>query len=97
MKKRHFIVLMVGPDAHSQSGLIEGVLGKSLAWVPLFPGSWLLWTSSTCEKWRTRLQPILGEDVQFFLSEANPRDRAGRMPSKVWKLIRSNLSSKIEE
>jgi hypothetical protein len=63
------------------------VFDKALDWVRYAPNCWMLWTTSSPEKWYQRLKPHLGSGEHVFIVELQMSNRQGWLPKKVWDWI----------
>jgi hypothetical protein len=63
-------------------------LDLAIDWVEVIPSTWLLYTSSSCEKWLDRMKPAAPPGSRYFAVEINPEDWAGKVPSRVTTFLR---------
>ena len=97
MNKKHFLVVILDDHTNGDKTSIESILNKALDWIEITPKTWLLWSSSTSKRWLQRLQTYLPNDALIFVSEVNLEDRAGALPSAVWKFIDEKLYPGIKK
>ena len=56
----------------------------ALDWVRYAPNCWIVWTSSSTEKWSARLKPHLTDKDHMFIVPIELRESSGWLPQWVW-------------
>jgi hypothetical protein len=97
MPSRRFINVAFRFKDKPDRAEIEATLDKALDWVRYAPNCWLVWTSSTPQRWYNRLKPYLEEGDNLFICEVNIAIRSGWMPKSFWEFIRSHQSSTSDD
>src|SRR5260370_41689300 len=69
---------------------LENTFDKAFDWYRYAPNCWVVWTSSSPQKWYSRLKRHLGEDDLVFICELDVSNRSGWMPKKFWNFIKSH-------
>lgn len=87
MANAQFIFVQFPRQTKVREEKIRGVLDKALDWIEVSPNSWLLWTSSSPEKWYARLQSAFDTETNMFICVINPELRHGRMPRSFWQFL----------
>ena len=77
------------PDYES----IQATLDKAVDWVRYAPNCWLVWTSTSPQKWYARLKPHINDGDHLFICELNIDMRSGWMPKSFWDFIKSHQPS----
>ena len=69
-----------------------GQLNKSIDWFHLAPNSWILFSTSSPEKWELRLRKLVRPDGNMFISvlDMSTENRNGWMGKNFWKWVRKN-------
>jgi hypothetical protein len=73
---------------------LEETFDLALDWYRYAPNCWVVWTSSSPEKWYSRLQKHVdrrkksGDTV--FICELNIDERSGWMPHGFWEFVKSH-------
>jgi hypothetical protein len=87
-----FLMIVCEFKEEPQWSQLQEVLDKALDWVRCSPNCWLVWTSSSPEKWYTRFDRLLNkEGDHIFVCEVNAQERSGWMPKSFWQFIKSHL------
>lgn len=71
---------------------IEPVFDLSLSWVRYTPNCWIVWTTSSAQKWYDRLKSHLGIEDQVFICKLDLSERQGWLSKSVWKWLREDRS-----
>jgi hypothetical protein len=66
---------------------VEKTLDKAIDWINVASNCWLVWTSSSPEKWYLRLKKHLASEDQLFVCEVNIANRSGLMSPAFWEFI----------
>jgi hypothetical protein len=69
---------------------LEETFDRALDWYRYAPSCWVVWTSSTPEKWYSRLKKHLDTGEHVFICELNVSERSGWMPRKFWDFLKSH-------
>lgn len=87
---RHF--LHVGFDFAEEPNLeeLEKTFDKGLDWYRYSSNCWLVWTSSSPDRWYTRLKKHLKSGDIVFICEVRIDERSGWMPKKFWNFVKSH-------
>jgi hypothetical protein len=70
---------------------LEKTFDNALDWYRYAPNCWVVWTSSSPERWYSRLKKHLEKGDRVFISELNIAERSGWMPSGFWEFLKSHL------
>lgn len=57
---------------------------QALDWLRYAPNCWIVWTSSSAEKWYARLKPHLTGNDHMLIVTLNIQDYSGWLPQWVW-------------
>ncbi|OCC02400.1 hypothetical protein BA190_24050 [Labrys sp. WJW] len=87
MAEPRFMLVQLPRRASLPSEKIRPVLDKALDWIEVSPNTWLLWTSSSAERWYKRLERKFGPNTRFFIAAIDPENRHGRMPESFWEFL----------
>jgi len=66
---------------------IRPVLDKALDWIEISPNSWIVWTSSSPERWYSRIKKSFGEKTRIFICSIDASERHGWMPKEFWNFL----------
>lgn len=89
MARRFFHIgfsFVIEPDLED----LEDTFDKAIDWYRYAPNCWVVWTSSSPERWYSRLRKHLNEGDRLFICEINIGERSGWMPRKFWNFIKSH-------
>src|SRR5436190_18813997 len=75
---------------------LEKTFDKALDWYRYSSNCWIVWTSSSPEKWYARLRKHLGEGEHVFICELNISERSGWMPRRFWRFLKSHEQAETE-
>jgi len=87
MADARFMLLQLPRRTKVVTESIQPVLDKALDWIEVSPNTWLVWTSSSPERWYKRLQDAFGTDTRSFICVIDPEQRHGRMPKAFWQFL----------
>ncbi len=59
----------------------------ALDWARYAPNCWIVWTTSSAEKWCTRLKPYLTDNDHMLIATLDLQDYNGWLPQWVWDWI----------
>lgn len=89
MKNRHLVLVMLDTADDVDLERLTAKLDLAVDWVQAMPNAWLLWTTSSSQKWLDRIKSLIREDARILITEINPADRALRLSRPVSNFIRS--------
>jgi hypothetical protein len=69
---------------------LEETFDRALDWYRYAPNCWVVWTSSSPERWYSRVKKHLKEGDRVFICKVNINERSGWMPGKFWNFIKSH-------
>jgi hypothetical protein len=85
---KHFLHIMLDFADFRIEPDLEDALDKALDWQQCASNCWIVWTSSSPDKWYARLEKYLDEGDRLFICELNIENRRGRMPRAFWNFIK---------
>ena len=95
MSSRRFILITGYFKNPPDSDALEEALGKGLDWIQYASNCWLVWTSSSSDKWYGRFKPALKTGDRIFICELNIEKRSGWMPRSFWKFIQEHETETV--
>jgi hypothetical protein len=87
MSEKHFVIVLTDFDEPVDSDEFTATLNKAVDWIQFTPTSWLLWTTSSSEKWYARMKKYTKPGNRLFICEVNLDDRSGFMPKSFWDFV----------
>lgn len=89
MSQAHFIILNAAFKDAVDDDKLTKVLDKGLDWVRIMPGCWLIWTTSSADRWYSRLREFSRPGNRISIFAVDAEDRSGFLPKSIWAFIRS--------
>lgn len=83
-----FLFIQLPTLAAVDANKIKPVLDLALDWIEVSPNSWVVWTTSSAEKWYGRIAKRFGEKTRIFVIRIDPADRHGWMPKSFWEFFK---------
>lgn len=62
----------------------------AIDWVQYLPCCWIVYTTSSPQKWYARLKPLLGPRDLMFICKIDITQRQGWLPKWVWEWIKKS-------
>jgi hypothetical protein len=90
MTKRFLHIMLDFHDFLRNEPAVDDEIGKALDSYQCASNSWVVWTSSSPDKWYARLERFLEDGDRLFICELNIENRRGWMPRPFWNFIRSH-------
>lgn len=66
---------------------LEPVFNDAIDWARIAPNVWIVWTTSTAEKWYQRLKPKLGSEDIFYIFHIDNSIRNGWGQKWIWEWL----------
>jgi len=73
---------------------LEAIFNKALDWVRYAPNCWIVYTSSSPQRWYERIKPKLHPDDGILIFEINKDSRTGFEQQFVWDWLDKDRSKK---
>ena len=64
-------------------GALTNKLDLAIDWIQILPSSWLVYTTTSAQKWVDRLKTVLPSETTYFAAEVSTSDWAGKVPAAV--------------
>jgi hypothetical protein len=71
---------------------LEPTFSKAIDWIRYAPNCWIVWTSTSPEKWYARLKPFLRGKDHVFICKLDISVRYGYLPKWIWGWIKEKSS-----
>ena len=85
--KKQFLSVTFKWSGASKVDELSPVFDKAIDWLRYAPNCWILWTSSSPQKWLERIKPHLGDGDHVFIVSVNIKERAGWLPKSTWEWL----------
>lgn len=69
---------------------LEPIFNKARDWIRYDTHCWIVWTSSSPQRWLARLQPILSPTDGVLIVRIDLSTRAGQLPKSMWTWIKEH-------
>jgi hypothetical protein len=69
---------------------LEKTFDLALDWLRYAPNCWIVYTTSTPQKWYDRLKPFMTESDTFLISKVDLTSRQGWLPKSCWDWIKKD-------
>ncbi len=87
MAKEQFVLIQLPKRTAVNIDRIRPTLDLARDWIALSPNTWLVWTTSSPEKWFRRITKVFGADIRVFICVVDAKQRHGRMPKAFWDFL----------
>ena len=74
MAKRFLHIFFDFSDADPQVEKLQPVFDKAIDWLRYMPTCWIVWTSTSAEKWFERLRPLIKDTDELFIVAIDPTE-----------------------
>ena len=75
-------------DGNPRTKELKPVFDKALDWYRYMPNCWIVWTSSSAQKWYERLRPHISDGDNMFIVRIDLSERQGWISKAVWNWLR---------
>jgi len=62
----------------------------AIDWIHYLPSCWIVYTTSSVQKWHERLKPLLGPRDLMFICKIDIKQRYGWLPKWVWEWMQKH-------
>jgi hypothetical protein len=71
---------------------LKPVFNKAIDWFRYTSNCWIVWTSSSSEKWYDRLRPLIKDEDSMFIVRLDMSERQGWMSKSAWEWMNTKRS-----
>jgi hypothetical protein len=93
MAKQFLHIAFKFADRNPRIEQLKSQFDKAIDWYRYAPNCWIVWTSSTPEKWYERLKPYVRDDDYMLIVGLNIEERQGWMGEDFWEWIEKKRTS----
>jgi hypothetical protein len=90
MSKQFLHVAFNFSDGDPKITKLKPVFDKAVDWYRYTPNCWIVWTSSSAERWYERLRPYIKDDDSMLIVKIDPSDRQGWVSTRVWQWLKDH-------
>lgn len=65
-------------------------LNLAIDWFRYDDVCWVIYTTSSLERWKSRLTPLIGSNGRYLMSPMDVKTRIGWMPKAFWDWIKTH-------
>jgi hypothetical protein len=87
MSKQFLHVAFKFSDGDPKFTTLKPVFDKAVDWYRYAPNCWIVWTSSSAERWYERLRPYIKDDDSMFIVKIDPSERQGWLSTSIWEWL----------
>jgi hypothetical protein len=84
MAKQFLHIAFEFSDLDPKIKKLKPVFDQALDWVRYTPTCWIVWTSSSAEKWYERLRPYIDDDDAMLIVKIDMDERQGWLSKTIW-------------
>ena len=96
MAEHRFVMVIFMSSQNSYDEIATPVLNKAVDWLRFAPNNWLVWTSTSPDRWYLRLKPILKSGDTLLICEVDMSRRSGNMPRSFWDFVKARVSKQAD-
>lgn len=86
----NFIHIYIRPNKDTTKEALEQKLNLAIDWYRYESGLYVVYTTSTVEKWQERLLNLVKEDGRMFICELQMSTKNGWMNKDFWEWIKKH-------
>ncbi|MGB7077061.1 MAG: hypothetical protein WBD53_07720 [Xanthobacteraceae bacterium] len=84
MAKQFLHITLRFADGGAHINELKPVFNKAITWFRYAPTNWIVWTSSSAEKWYERLRPHISDDDTVFIGRLDVSETQGWVSRSFW-------------
>ena len=85
MAEQFLLITFKFADGNSKVATLKPVFNKAIDWFRYAPNCWIVWTSSSAEKWYERLRPHIKDADSMFIVRLDMSERQGWLSKSIWE------------
>jgi hypothetical protein len=85
--KGQFLHIAFKWSAAPKTTELEATFNQAVDWLRYTPNCWIVWTTSSAQKWFERLKPHLGASDHMFICRLDVTERNGWLPKWLWEWL----------
>ena len=89
-----FLHIFIKPKPRVTEEMVKSKMDLSIDWYKYSEYCWVVKTTSTPDKWQTRLRPLVEPDGTLLILAVDPSRRQGWMAKGFWEWLKANDVSK---
>lgn len=84
MAKQFLIITFRFADGTSKIKELKPIFNMALDWFRYAPTCWVVWTSSSAERWYERLRPHISDEDTMFIGKLDDSETQGWVSKSLW-------------
>jgi hypothetical protein len=97
MPDPNFYLVYVDRDPTMSLEDVKKVVDRALDWYRLNPRVWIVYSTSSVEKWYARLKPLAKDGGNVFICKLDTSERQGWMSTEFWRWLHDIEEEKYDE
>jgi hypothetical protein len=93
MAKQFLHITLKFADGGSHVSELKPVFNKSIEWFRYTPTSWIVWTSSSAEKWYERLRPHISDEDTMLVARIDTTEIQGWVSKSLWDWLNKDRNA----
>jgi hypothetical protein len=85
-----FVHIFIKPKSGVTSEMVERTINLGVDWYRYSDYCWIVKTTSTVEKWQTRLKPLVEPGGTLLIMAVDPTKRQGWIAKSFWEWLKKN-------
>lgn len=85
-----FVHIFIKPKSGVTEEMVKKKMDLSIDWYKYSEYCWLVKTTSTVDKWQTRLKPLVEPDGTLLIMSVDPSKRQGWIAKGLWEWLKKN-------
>jgi len=85
-----FVHIFIKPKSGVTEEMVKKKMDLSIDWYKYSEYCWIVKTTSTVEKWQTRLKPLVEPDGTLLIMTVDPSKRQGWIAKGFWEWLKKN-------
>jgi hypothetical protein len=90
MASANFYQIFIAPKQGVSTDRVKKGMDLALDWFRIDPKTWIVYTTSTANKWQERLRPMVEPGGHLFICKLDISDRQGWMTPAFWEWLRAS-------
>lgn len=85
-----FVHIFIKPKSGVTEEMVKKKMDLSIDWYKYSEYCWIVKTTSSVEKWQTRLKPLVEPGGTLLIMEVDPSKRQGWIAKGFWEWLKKN-------
>jgi hypothetical protein len=85
MAKQFLHIAFKFANGDPKTATLRPIFNKAIDWFRYAPNCWIVWTSSSADKWYERLKPHIDDEDSMLIVKIDMTERQGWLNKSLWE------------